>query len=49
LFFHATIHKALRDLSGERLRLSTDNRYQRAGDDIDPGALKSHFNLNLDE
>jgi ectoine hydroxylase-related dioxygenase (phytanoyl-CoA dioxygenase family) len=50
LFFHAyAIHKALPNLSGDRLRLSTDNRYQRKGDDIDPGALKPHYNLNLDE
>jgi ectoine hydroxylase-related dioxygenase (phytanoyl-CoA dioxygenase family) len=47
LFFHAfTIHKALPNLSGDRLRLSTDNRYQRSGDAIDPGALKPHFNLS---
>ncbi len=49
LFFHAyTIHKALPNLSGNRLRISTDNRYQRPKDDIDPGALKPHFNLELD-
>ena len=46
LFFHAfTIHKALPNLSGDRLRLSTDNRYQRDGDSIDPGALLPHYNL----
>ena len=46
LFFHAyTIHKALPNLTPDRLRISTDNRYQRAGDDIDPGALKPHFNV----
>ena len=46
LFFHAfTIHKALPNLSGDRLRISTDNRYQRDGDAIDPGALLPHFNL----
>lgn len=46
LFFHAyTIHKALPNLSGNRLRISTDNRYQRNGDPIEPGALKPHFNL----
>jgi ectoine hydroxylase-related dioxygenase (phytanoyl-CoA dioxygenase family) len=46
LFFHAyTIHKALPNLSGNRLRISTDNRYQRNGDAIDPGALLPHFNL----
>lgn len=47
LFFHSfTIHKALPNLSGNRLRISTDNRYQRAGDDIDAGALKPHFGLS---
>jgi len=46
LFFHAfTIHKALPNHSGNQLRLSTDNRYQRDGDAIDPGALLPHFNL----
>jgi ectoine hydroxylase-related dioxygenase (phytanoyl-CoA dioxygenase family) len=47
LFFHAyTIHKALPNKTHDRLRISTDNRYQREGDAIDPGALKPHFNLN---
>ena len=50
LFFHSySIHKALPNLTADRLRLSTDNRYQRPKDDIDPGALRPHFNLNLDE
>jgi ectoine hydroxylase-related dioxygenase (phytanoyl-CoA dioxygenase family) len=44
LFFHSyTIHKALPNLSPERLRLSTDNRYQRSEDKIDPAALRPHF------
>lgn len=44
LFFHSyTIHKALPNLSPERLRLSTDNRYQRSEDTIDPAALRPHF------
>jgi ectoine hydroxylase-related dioxygenase (phytanoyl-CoA dioxygenase family) len=47
LFFHAyTIHKALPNTTNDRLRISTDNRYQREGDAIDPGALKPHFNLD---
>ncbi len=47
LFFHAfTIHKALPNLSERQLRISTDNRYQRANDAIDPGALKPHFDLS---
>jgi len=38
LFFHSyTIHKALPNLSGTRLRVSTDNRYQRPEDAIDEG------------
>lgn len=47
LFFHAyAIHKALPNLSGDRLRVSTDNRYQRPQDEIDPGALRPHYNLD---
>ena len=47
LFFHAyTIHKALPNLSADRLRISTDNRYQLAHDTIDPGALRPHFDLS---
>lgn len=46
LFFHSfTIHKALPNLTRDRLRISTDNRYQRDGDAIHPGALLPHFNL----
>ncbi len=44
LFFHSfTIHKALPNLSGNQLRISTDNRYQLPHDTIDPGALLPHF------
>jgi ectoine hydroxylase-related dioxygenase (phytanoyl-CoA dioxygenase family) len=47
LFFHSyTIHKALPNVSGNRLRISTDNRYQRPNDQIDPGALRPHFDLS---
>ena len=47
LFFHAfTVHKALPNLTPDRLRLSADNRYQRAGDAIDPDALRPHINLS---
>lgn len=46
LFFHAfTIHKALPNLTADRLRVSTDNRYQRPDEAIDPGALRPHFDL----
>jgi ectoine hydroxylase-related dioxygenase (phytanoyl-CoA dioxygenase family) len=42
LFFRSyTIHKALPNLT-DRLRLSTDNRYQVSSDEIDPAALKPH-------
>ena len=47
LFFTTfTIHKALPNLSGDRLRVSTDNRYQRPDEEIEPGALRPHFNLD---
>jgi ectoine hydroxylase-related dioxygenase (phytanoyl-CoA dioxygenase family) len=46
LFFHAyTVHKALPNLSGSRMRISTDNRYQRPEEAIEPGALRPHFDL----
>ncbi|GCE26837.1 hypothetical protein KDA_23210 [Dictyobacter alpinus] len=44
LFFRSyTIHKALPNLTPDRLRLSTDNRYQLNEDSIDPAALRPHF------
>ncbi len=44
LFFRSyTVHKALPNLTPDRLRLSTDNRYQGSDDAIDPGALKEHY------
>ncbi len=47
LFFHAyTIHKALPNLTENRLRLSTDNRYQGQHDAIDPSALRPHYDLS---
>jgi len=46
LVFHSyTIHKALPNLTPDRLRLSTDNRYQRQGDEIAEISTKSHYNL----
>lgn len=46
LFFHSyTIHKALPNLSGNKLRVSTDNRYQRPKDSIAPDALLPHLGL----
>jgi hypothetical protein len=47
LFFHSySVHKGLPNLSGNRLRLSTDNRYQLKAADIDPSSLLPHFNLD---
>jgi ectoine hydroxylase-related dioxygenase (phytanoyl-CoA dioxygenase family) len=47
LFFHSyTIHKALPNLTADQLRVSTDNRYQRAKDDVDPSSLLPHYNLS---
>lgn len=47
LFFHSyTVHKALPNNSGDRLRVSTDNRYQRPKDDIHAGSLKPHYDLD---
>ena len=47
LFFHShSVHKALPNLSGDRLRLSTDNRYQRGDDAIEPASLRQHFGFD---
>lgn len=47
LIFHSyTIHKAMPNLTENRLRVSTDNRYQRAQEEIAEGSLQPHFNLN---
>lgn len=47
LLFHShSIHKALPNLSGDRIRISTDNRYQRITDEIDPSSLKQHFGFD---
>lgn len=44
LFFHShTVHKAMPNLTKDRLRLSTDNRYQKPKDDIHPDALEPHY------
>ncbi|HTL28484.1 MAG TPA: phytanoyl-CoA dioxygenase family protein [Tepidisphaeraceae bacterium] len=46
LVFHSyTIHKALPNLTPDRLRLSIDNRYQRQNEAIEPGSLGTHYNL----
>jgi hypothetical protein len=43
IFFHSlTMHKALPNRSADEVRVSLDNRYQRASDDIDPGSLEPH-------
>jgi ectoine hydroxylase-related dioxygenase (phytanoyl-CoA dioxygenase family) len=49
LLFHShSVHKALPNLSGNQIRISTDNRYQRADDTIDPSSLKQHFGFDDD-
>lgn len=46
LLFHAfTIHKALPNLTENQLRLSTDNRYQRVGEEIEAYCLGTHYRL----
>lgn len=43
IVFHShTIHGALDNHTPDRLRLSLDYRYQRAGENIDPASLKPH-------
>jgi len=39
------VHKAMPNLTKDRLRLSTDNRYQRAGDDIAGISTQSHYGM----
>lgn len=44
LLFHSyTIHKALPNVSGKYLRISADNRYQLASDEVDPSSLRPHY------
>jgi ectoine hydroxylase-related dioxygenase (phytanoyl-CoA dioxygenase family) len=45
LFHSLTVHKALANLTPDRLRFSTDNRYQREGDSISDISQKTHYNL----
>lgn len=45
LFHSHTIHKALPNLTEDRLRISIDNRYQRQGDKIEKGSMETHYNL----
>jgi ectoine hydroxylase-related dioxygenase (phytanoyl-CoA dioxygenase family) len=44
IIFHShTIHKAMPNLTDDRLRISIDNRYQKAGDAIEPGSMGTHY------
>jgi len=44
LLFHGlTIHRALHNLTKDRLRVSLEYRYQRKGDRIDAASLRSHY------
>lgn len=46
VMFHSyTIHKALPNLTKDRLRLSTDNRYQKVGAEISTVSQGTHYNL----
>lgn len=45
LFHSHTIHKALPNVTKDRLRLSTDNRYQRKDEAISPVSQGTHYNL----
>lgn len=46
VMFHShTIHRALPNLTENRLRLSIDNRYQREGEAIEPSSMGTHYNL----
>jgi hypothetical protein len=46
LMFHShTIHKALPNLTANRIRLSIDNRYQRNGTAIEPSSMGTHYDL----
>ncbi len=46
LVFHShTIHKAMPNVTGDRLRFSCDNRYQRKDEEMGPGAMGTHHNL----
>lgn len=49
VFFHSyTIHKATPNLTPDRLRISTDNRYQRPKEKIEDDALLPHYNERED-
>jgi hypothetical protein len=43
IFHSLTMHRALPNRTTDEVRMSLDNRYQRAGDEIDPGSLKPHI------
>jgi len=48
VIFHShTVHQGLPNTSGRYLRLSVDNRYQRAGDEIDPSSMRQHYDIDL--
>jgi len=46
IVFHShTVHKALPNLTSNTLRLSTDNRYQKQGEEMAEISAKSHYQL----
>lgn len=46
IVFHShTIHRALPNITPDRLRISVDNRYQRQDEQIEPGSMGTHYNF----
>jgi hypothetical protein len=46
VIFHShTVHGAMPNITGDRLRLSVDNRYQKQGEEYGPAATRTHHNL----
>ncbi len=42
IFHSLTMHRALPNRTENEVRISLDNRYQRASDEVDPSSLKPH-------
>jgi ectoine hydroxylase-related dioxygenase (phytanoyl-CoA dioxygenase family) len=43
VFHSMTMHCALPNRTPDEVRISLDNRYQRAGDEIEPGSMQPHI------
>lgn len=48
LFHSHTVHQGRPNHSGRYLRLSVDNRYQLATDEVDPSSLRQHYDISLE-